>query len=440
MARNSLNKLYQNPNYREMMQTDGDFVPLASRETYPSQADEDLFAMPQYAIRDETDPMALSNLNSLSPELRVDNGQYSVGPSTSLPISKGQNSFTNADISRPTSNPIGNNGYGAEQANKDKNALNTMFQGAVMGGDLEKAARLAVTPAQMAMLDAAQGQFVNERDARGRQAQYDDRLREIRESGANPIAMRAQAEMLGARPVDAKTNLVKDYRDLQELNLRSGEHLEDRALNTKKTNAQINELDAKTAMERLKANAPVGNKAQEAFSVKTAEQTAKAIADARDKLQSSYAGISRIDEMKKVLDSGVYSGTLAEGRTGVANFFETLGVTGIDKEKLRNSQEYMKHVKTLTLEALKESMGTTQLSNADRDFVAATVPQLDTDPEARIRLLKYMRNKYQNNISNFDAMEKHATQNGGSLTGFKPMELSSMNLGGGNSPVTKLTW
>jgi hypothetical protein len=397
--------------YANLMGMPGDYQALdASRET--SQADEDLFAMPEYAIREPQFDMSQFGPEALARAEGVGNLGPGAGniQSNRAPMTKSPGGFA-----------IGTR----EDALREKNALNTMFEGAIMGGDLEKANRLAVTPQQRAMLDAAQGQFVNERDARGKQAQYEQRMLEA-------------GKLVEPKP--AAGNLLQDYRNLQEFNLRSGEHLEDRALNTKKTNAQINELDAKTAMERLKANAPVGNEAQKAFSVKTAEQTAKAIADARDKLQSSYAGISRIDEMKKALDSGVYSGTLAEGRTGVANFFETIGVAGIDKEKLGNSQEYMKHAKELTLAALKESMGTTQLSNADRDFVSATVPQLDTDPEARIRLLKYMRNKYQSNISNFDAMEKHATQNGGSLTGFKPMELSSMNLGGGNSPVTKLTW
>lgn len=49
----------------------------------------------------------------------------------------------------------------APQVEKEKNQLNALFQGAVFSGDLDKAARLAVTPEQQALLDVAYGQRMN---------------------------------------------------------------------------------------------------------------------------------------------------------------------------------------------------------------------------------------------------------------------------------------
>jgi len=157
--------------------------------------------------------------------------------------------------------------------------------------------------------------------------------------------------------------------------------------------------------------------AQLEFSKERAKLDAKELDDLRNASLKAQGGIQRVQQMKGLADDGVYTGTLAEARVGVANFFDTLGVP-FDKKKLVNSQEYMKHAKELTLNVLKEGVGASQISNADLKFVNDTVPQLDTNPKARKDLLDFIERKLQWSVDRFGKAEEYATANN-SLRGFK---------------------
>jgi len=90
----------------------------------------------------------------------------------------------------------------AAQVDKERNALDAMFQGAIAGGDIEKAARLAVTPQQQALLSVALGQRVQNQDYRAR--------------------------MDNGIPTQAPPDLLKNYNDQQYTNLLRSRAEEDR--------------------------------------------------------------------------------------------------------------------------------------------------------------------------------------------------------------------
>lgn len=92
----------------------------------------------------------------------------------------------------------------SQQAAKDRNALDTLFQGAVMGGDLDKATRLANTPEQRALLDVAYAQRINDQDRRAR--------------------------IDAGKQYDAPTNLMGDYARAQEAKLARNRMEEDRRM------------------------------------------------------------------------------------------------------------------------------------------------------------------------------------------------------------------
>lgn len=106
----------------------------------------------------------------------------------------------------------------APQVAKEKQALDAMFQGAIAGGDIEKAVRLATTPEQQALLSVALGQRVQDQDRRARQ-----------ESGL---------------PTSAPVDLIKRYQDSQYTNVLRGQAQEDRQLKAQETNARIRSSDA----------------------------------------------------------------------------------------------------------------------------------------------------------------------------------------------------
>ena len=153
-----------------------------------------------------------------------------------------------------------------------------------------------------------------------------------------------------------------------------------------------------------------------AFTVELAKLDAKQLDEMRDSAMKAQGGLSRIGEMKRLATEGVYSGWTATGRTGVANFFNTIGVP-VDAKKLGNSQEYLKHAKELTLTVLKEGVGSNNISNADLTFVNETVPQLETNPQARMNLLNYMERRLGESVGRFQAADSYAREKGG-LGGF----------------------
>lgn len=296
----------------------------------------------------------------------------------------------------------------AETVAKQKNQLNELFQGAIAGQDLDKAARLAVTPEQRAMLTVAEGQSLIDRENRGKQAKAESDRRGMRDKFVAP-----------------PTNLMGDYRKMQELQLNQGNARQDRMMKIGKYNSDLKHTDAQT--EKYLAEAQNANlkpipsaipmsKSKEAFTNEIAKLDAKELDDMRNASLKAQNGIQRVQQMRQLADSGVYSGSFAEGRVGVANFFDTLGIP-MDK-KLVNSQEYLKHAKELTLSLLKEGVGTNQISNADLAFVNQTVPQLETNPEARKNLLNFIENKLQTSVDRFGKADEFARENGG-LKGFK---------------------
>lgn len=155
---------------------------------------------------------------------------------------------------------------------------------------------------------------------------------------------------------------------------------------------------------------------EKAFTTELAKLDAKQLDEWRESAVKAQGGLSRLGEMKRLAEEGTYSGFAATGRAGVANFFNTLGVP-FDPSKLANSQEYTKHAKELTLTMLKEGVGATNISNADLAFVNETVPQLETNPRARMNLLNYMERRLGDSVNRFQSADTHARQNGG-LSGF----------------------
>jgi len=159
--------------------------------------------------------------------------------------------------------------------------------------------------------------------------------------------------------------------------------------------------------------------AEAAFTQELAKLDAKQLDSYRDAADKSVGAVARVQAMRDAVQNGIYSGSFAGDRTKLANFFETIGAPGVDPKKLANSQEYQKHANELVLSVLKEGVGSSQISNADLQFVNETVPQLETSPLARERLLNYIEARSQANIDRFQQADAYARKNR-SLGGFKP--------------------
>jgi len=151
------------------------------------------------------------------------------------------------------------------------------------------------------------------------------------------------------------------------------------------------------------------------------KEDAKTVVGLRDDAKKARMTLGNLAKMKESINSeaGVYSGSFADQRTGLANFFNTLGIPGVDVDKLANSQMTIAESNQLALSILKTYVGSTQISDKDVQMVASTIPRLSQNPKARIELINFLEKRSRETISLADRADKHFRGKGrGSLADF----------------------
>lgn len=168
-----------------------------------------------------------------------------------------------------------------------------------------------------------------------------------------------------------------------------------------------------------KVTATATSKGEEAFTQELGKLDAKAVADAQKARDVSISSIKALNTLASYPDDKLISGAFANNRVGVANFLNTIGLASVtDKERISNSQQYQKVAGDVILQTLGGKLGS-GFSNADREFIASLVPQLETSPEARRKLIDFMQRKNQDIIKEATNLEQYARQNKG-LGGYTP--------------------
>jgi len=158
---------------------------------------------------------------------------------------------------------------------------------------------------------------------------------------------------------------------------------------------------------------------QKAFSEKMGELDAKRVAEAGVARDNAFATIRSLDQLAKLDDQGLISGSFATGRVGVTNLLNTLGLASpADQQRLATSQNYQKVSGDVILGVLGGKLGA-GFSNEDRKFIEGLVPQLETSPAARRQLINFMRDKNIAIAEEATRLENYARDKDG-LKGFQP--------------------
>lgn len=168
-----------------------------------------------------------------------------------------------------------------------------------------------------------------------------------------------------------------------------------------------------------KTQVSVEQKGQEAFVQQLGKKDADTVTNAMDTRSSSVAAINTLQEMSRLNDKGLISGSYATGRVGAANFLNTLGLIGAkDQVSLASSEQFQKQANDLVLATLGGRLGA-GFSNEDRKFIQSIVPQLENSATARRNLIDFMIKKNMQIVDETTRLEDYARQNKG-LSGFKP--------------------
>lgn len=175
-----------------------------------------------------------------------------------------------------------------------------------------------------------------------------------------------------------------------------------------------------------RTNVDARNMGESAFVKELGTLDAKKVSEAMTTRGAAIDQLKTLQKMAEVQQRPVISGTLAEQRTDVSNFFNTVGLSSsADRIKTADSQEYIKYSTGLVLDNLKKTGYNP--SNADMKVVQAIIPRLETDPRARTELIKFMAEKANEVVTESNNLETYARSNKG-LTGYTP-KVPQVNFG-----------
>lgn len=121
------------------------------------------------------------------------------------------------------------------------------------------------------------------------------------------------------------------------------------------------------------------------------KQQAKNVFEMKTDAEGALAGLSSLRESKKLIDSGVITGTGAEWVTAFGNALKTLGWG--DMDGVANTQAFMASMGNQVAQIIKQFGAGTGLSDADRDYAEKIVGGKITMSEEAIRRLMDINEK-----------------------------------------------
>jgi hypothetical protein len=169
------------------------------------------------------------------------------------------------------------------------------------------------------------------------------------------------------------------------------------------------------ARELLKLSVPGGttvNLTQESkFAGERGQLQAKALDSAALSASSARASLNTLQDMERLSTTNeLYSGPLAMTALGAANFLNSVGLLSpAQSRNLASAERYDKGAKDLVMQELGGKLGA-QISNTDRDFIEARIPQLKNSPQARVEIIQKLKEIQQGKISLYQKMNAHANQ------------------------------
>lgn len=182
--------------------------------------------------------------------------------------------------------------------------------------------------------------------------------------------------------------------------------------------AVFNDEIAKKAAGAAVTRVSVDVKQEEAFAQKRGTTQAEELANATNLARTASQALSTLNNMKQLDASGqLFTGPLANSYVGATNLLASVGLLSPEQtKKLSSSEVYDKQAKDLVMQDLGGKLGA-QISDSDRKYVEARIPQLTTSQKARTELLGKIEEIQRGKIDYYRKMNDYANKNN-NLNGF----------------------
>jgi len=164
-------------------------------------------------------------------------------------------------------------------------------------------------------------------------------------------------------------------------------------------------------------NIRLSNVGPKAFETELGKMDAEQLGKWREGAMTAQNTLSTVKKLQEADANGAYSGGAANLKMTVGSYIN--GITGSTPKGQIGSELYNAEASKLVLDQIK-TLGANP-SNADRDFIQKTVPQLSTNAEARKAMTQFMMEKAQSSIKLYERANVHARKNSG-LGGFQIVE------------------
>lgn len=154
------------------------------------------------------------------------------------------------------------------------------------------------------------------------------------------------------------------------------------------------------------------NQQESAFSRQRGELQAKALTETEAQAKTSASALERLTTMETKNKGEMLTGPLAGTAIGAGQFLSSLGLLSPQAAAtLANSEVYDKSAKDLVMQDLGGKLGG-QVSDADRNYIEARIPQLRNSQQARTELIAKLKEIHTKNINYYRDMSKHANKFG----------------------------
>ena len=164
----------------------------------------------------------------------------------------------------------------------------------------------------------------------------------------------------------------------------------------------VGSVDQLTAKTDVSMNTKVEGEVLQGLAKVDVKRVENAIAAA----DAARSALRSLNELDKLTTTDLISGPYAGQFVGATNLLNQLGLLSkADTKTLASSEIYQKSAKDLVLAGLNGKLGG-GTSNKDVEFIAGIVPQLETSPDARKALVRYLTQRNLDVIKEAKDMEK----------------------------------
>jgi len=155
----------------------------------------------------------------------------------------------------------------------------------------------------------------------------------------------------------------------------------------------------------VNVSASATHQAENAFAKGLGEEGVKAVQAAKDSATRGQDLVMFADKLDNLGKAGVFSGPTANIQVFAANLADTMGIPGVDKARLANSETYATEILQQVAKMMTASGGVGRsFSDADREAYLQQFPQLIRSPQGRQQVINELRANGQMDLTHSNAV------------------------------------